>query len=370
MAQVENSKSPVYEVIRVLSVLLIRAISALRCILQSAAGKKSDDFSRVDYSYYLREALGFGIEARVLRNDVLRLRKGDKVRHVWHSFTDFDGEGTLMVAGDKALCSELMKEAGIPVPEHVVIKRGDYRSALMFRRRIGGHIVVKPARDTGDGRGVFIKPASFFSIWWAVNGAGVYGKEVIVEKFYEGSNFRLLYCNNEFLSACARIPAYVQGNGHNSVRELIEMTNVNRIEQGRYIEYHRNTRPILYKVRISRSTIKVLKRQGYHLESIPKRGVKVFLQDICHWLQGGIYVEVTPLISPYFIELGKRAVEAVGAKMAGVDLIARDVREATPGSFVVNEVNTSPGLLVHYEVQNQENMRPVARDILRLMFDL
>jgi D-alanine-D-alanine ligase-like ATP-grasp enzyme len=52
-----------------------------------------------------------------------------------------------------------------------------------------------------------------------------------------------------------------------------------------------------------------------------------------------------------------------------VDLIARDIRNPKEGTYVINEINTSPALLVHYEVQNQEKMRPVAKEILRTIFN-
>ena len=68
------------------------------------------------------------------------------------------------------------------------------------------------------------------------------------------------------------------------------------------------------------------------------------------------------------VELGRKAVQVIGIKWAGVNLIARDIRNPKEGTYVINEVNTSPAPLIHYEVQNQDRMRPVAREILKMMF--
>lgn len=328
------------------------------------------DFIEVDYSYFLNHVDEFGVKANLLENNVLQLRKGNTVHNVWKgAYLDFDGEASLKIAGDKALCASMLKGAGIAVPNQVVLKSGDYKKALAFRNKIKAPIVIKPARNTGDSTGVTIKPESFLEIWFAVNNAGIYGKEVIVEQYFKGNNYRLLFLKGKFLGACARIPAFVVGDGGRSLRDLIAKANEGRLEQGNYLKYDRITRPILYKIVISQSLKRWIRKQGFTLASIPPKGVKVQLQDICHWLRGGQYLDVTDIISPTFVELGRKAVEVTGIKWAGVDLIACDIRNPAEGTYVVNEVNTSPAVLVHYEVQNQDKMRPVAREILKTMFN-
>ena len=42
-----------------------------------------------------------------------------------------------------------------------------------------------------------------------------------------------------------------------------------------------------------------------------------------------------------------------------MDMIIDNLEKFDDGNFVINEVNTSPHLLVHYEVQNQEKLRAV-----------
>jgi len=332
---------------------------------------KSDkeDFLKVDYSYYENETIEFGIESRILKNNVLQLRKGEKVQNIWKSFTDLDGEASLMIAGDKPLCNYMLKEAGIPVPEYVVLPRGDFFGAIRFKKNVNSDIVIKPARDTGDSKGVFIKPNSIFSIWYAVNYTGAFGREIIVEKFFQGLNYRLLFCKGRFLGASARIPASLKGDGIHSVRELIQIANIGRQKQGRYLKYTPETRPILYEIEITKDLIKLLKKQGFKINSIPEKDEIIMLQEICHWLKGGEYHDVTGIVSQKLVNICHKAVDILGVKLAGVDVIAKDIQNPEDSTFVINEVNTSPGLLVHYEVQNQQQMRPVAKEIIKSMFE-
>lgn len=326
------------------------------------------DTIRLEYSYYLHEASRLGVQAGILGNNVLQLRKNGRVQNIYHAFTDLDGEASLMMAGDKIFCSSLLRRHGIPVPDHAVLRSGDYRGAEAFRQQCGAPVVIKPAKNTGDGRGVSIGPATPFSLWCAVNRAGMFGREIMAEKFCEGTNYRLLFCRGMFLAASSRDPARVTGDGVRTVRALIDLANAGRMDNGRLVEYDPRTRPILYKIPVTGSLAALLKRQGLALDSVPLKGEEVRVQDICHWLRGGAYHDVTDEVSPDFIALGKKAVDLLGIKLAGVDLIARDVRAAQPGTYVINEVNTSPGILVHYEVQNRHKLRPVAREIIRSMF--
>jgi len=352
------------------SLMLFRNITRIKNRIRPYVGQAHKaDITQLESSYYIHEAQALGVQASILDNNVLQLRRNGAVQNIYRAFTDLDGEGTLMIAGDKVFCSSMLRRHGIPIPESVVLKSGDHRGAAEFRRRIGAPIVIKPAKNTGDSKGVFIRPDSGFAIWRAVNLAGQFGNEILAERFHEGTNYRLLFCRGKFLAASSRNPARVVGDGIHTVRELIHRANAGRLPTAREITaYDPATRPILYRIPVTGELRALVKRQGFSMNSIPQEGKVVMLQDICHWLYGGEYLDVTDEVSPDFIELGKKVVDILGIKLAGIDLIAQDIRVARPGKFFVNEVNTSPALLVHYEVQNRREMRPVAREIIRSMF--
>jgi len=321
-------------------------------------------------SYYLMAAKQLDISAIVFDNHIIQFRKGEKVQNIWSAWTDLDGEASLMIAGDKPLCYALLAEENLPVPNYKVLKRGDYIGAIQFKRKCNAPVVIKPARNTGDAAGVFVKVKSNFEIWWAVCIAGALSDEIIVEEYYEGINCRLLFCKGRFLAASSRIPRYVVADGTSTVENLIAKENGSRIPIGEYYTFDERKRPIRYRIPLDRETKKVLKDNKHTLKSIPSKGEKVPLQRICHWYYGGEYYDVSSDIPSQLVKISEKAVSKLGIKLAGIDLIMKDIENVTDGSFVINEINTTPALLVHYEVQNQDKMRPVAIDILKTMFNM
>ncbi|MDY0131697.1 MAG: ATP-grasp domain-containing protein [Desulforegulaceae bacterium] len=324
----------------------------------------------METSYYKCEAEYLGLKFQLIMDNVSQISNRKTKFNVWKSGTDLDGKGSLHLAGNKKYCYDLFKKAGIPVPRYKILKSGDFFGAVSFFREIKKPIVIKPARDTGDSSGVFVKLENSFSIFIAVSYVKIFGNEMIVEEFIDGDNFRLLFCCGEFLSACERIPSFVICDGQSSIKQLIDKENQKRLEIGDLKPFDPDTRPILYKIKITKSLKNFIRKQGYNLNSIPQKGIKVNFQPICHWYQGGSYYDVTDKIDQNFVEMAKKAVELAGVKLAGVDLITSDIENYQRGRCVINEINTTPGLLIHYEVQNQEKRIPVIRIILKKYFNL
>lgn len=341
--------------------LLIQGKRAFRL-----SGKPAIDL--LENSYYLFEAGKLGIVANVILGNVVQLRKGDEVHNILNCGTDLDGRGSMRIAADKVYCYSVLEKLGISIPKYKVFRRGDYKNALAFKRQLNDAIVIKPARGTSDSSGVFIKPEGVFSIFFAVNYAGSFSREIIVEEYIEGVNYRLLFCKGKFLGASSRIPARLLCNGVNTVEELVGIANQGRRKVGDILPYERSSRPILYETKISKQLKKAIRKLGLRLGSIPAKGTVIQVQDICHWLYGGEYYDVTDEISPLLIEKCREAVNALGIKLAGVDVISQDLKNAEQGNYIINEINTTPAMLIHYEVQNQEKMRPVVNEILKIMF--
>lgn len=321
-------------------------------------------------SYYQLAAKELDITTRVFDKNIIQFRRGEKVKNIWHSWTDLDGEASLMIAGDKPLCYSLLREENIPVPNYRVIKAGDYRGAKDFREKNNCAIVIKPARNTGDTAGVFVKLTKNIDIWWAVHSAGAFCNEIIVEEYFEGLDYRLLFCDGKFVAASSRVPCYIIADGKRTIRDIIKEDNKNRLPIGKYYKFGEMKRPIRYQITLNRKSINVLKDQGYSLKSIPPKMSRIDLQSTCDWIYGGEYYDVSTEISSQLVEICKNAVLKAGIKLAGVDIIAKDIKEVRNGSFIINEINTTPAIWLHYEMINQDKLRPVAVDILKAMFNI
>ena len=76
------------------------------------------------------------------------------------------------------------------------------------------------------------------------------------------------------------------------------------------------------------------------------------------------------LVADALIDEARRAVCALGLRLAGVDLITPDIsRSLADGRGAVIEVNGTPGLHYHYLVADAERATRVAIPVLRTLLD-
>lgn len=354
---------------KVISISLVLLLKVYEKIVAGSTQKKQDK-ADLEASYYKYEAQKLGLNYSLVLDNVIQISDSNTILNVWQSGTDLDGKGSLHIAGNKKYCYKVFQHNGIPVPRHKVLKSGDVKGVFDFKREIANPVVIKPAKDTGDASGVFINLESFWSIFQAANYIRIFGPEMIVEEFITGKNYRLLFCYGDFIGACERMPSSVKGDGIHSVQQLISIENETRLPIGDIKEFTPDSRPLLYKIQITSELKETLKEQNMTLSSVPEKDRIAGLQPICHWLYGGQYIDVTEDVHHEYIQVAKQAVDSLGIKLAGVDLIAKDIINFNGSGYAINEVNTTPAILVHYEVQNQKSRKNVCRTIIEQYFGL
>lgn len=92
---------------------------------------------------------------------------------------------------------------------------------------VGGYpIVIKPL-DGNHGRGITIDIKTWADAEHAYDLASEASKtrSVIVERYYKGSDHRVLVINGKLVAVSERVPAHVVGDGHSTIETLIEETN-------------------------------------------------------------------------------------------------------------------------------------------------
>jgi D-alanine-D-alanine ligase-like ATP-grasp enzyme len=109
---------------------------------------------------------------------------------------------------------------------------------------------------------------------------------------------------------------------------------------------------------------RTLARQGLSLRSVPPAGAVVTLKTVVNENAGADNRSATHQLCASLIEDGARAVRALGARFAGVDVITPDpgVPLAESGGAVI-EVNGTPNLYFHY--RKADGRFPAAVHLLR-----
>ena len=93
---------------------------------------------------------------RVLKGflGVLELEYRGTKRRIYELWNDLDSRPTGHIASNKPLCSRLLKDNGLPVPEFVEVLSTDLNEALKKSSIFRDKIVIKPATGTSEARGV------------------------------------------------------------------------------------------------------------------------------------------------------------------------------------------------------------------------
>ena len=185
--------------------------------------------------------------------------------------------------------------------------------------------------------------------------------EVLCERHIRGADHRLLVVGDRVVAAALREPAQVFGDGEATVAELVERVN----RDPRRSDGHGT---VLSLIKLDAIALAILAEQGQTPDSVPAAGTRVLLRNTANLSTGGTATDVTDLVHP---EVAARAVDAarvVGLDIAGVDVLAQDIRvplEAQGGAVV--EVNAGPGLRMHLE-PSSGRPRPVGEAICELLF--
>jgi len=305
------------------------------------------------------EALRRNIPVECLEHSsVLRLGNGKYTRYLEASLTDKCGCVAVDIAGNKHLTKQRLSEAGIPVPQGDIAYT--FRSAAAAAAAIGWPVVLKPF-DANQGKGVFTNITSIAELEAAFNTAINYSHAVLVEKYIQGKDYRLLVVGGKMVAAAERRAPVVTGDGIHSIRELVDIENRNPLRGADH------EKPLTV-IKIDDMSRQVLAKYGYTEDTIPQAGEKVTLRYNGNLSTGGTARDCTDEVHPYNAELAVRAAELMELDIAGIDITCTDISEPLmDGSGALIEVNAAPGLRMHiYPTEGKP--RNVAGDILDYLY--
>jgi cyanophycin synthetase len=265
------------------------------------------------------------------------------------------------LACDKEGTKTILRDSGIPVPRGTTIQYfDDLEDAIAD---VGGYpIVIKPL-DGNHGRGITIDINDWDHAVEAYDFAAKESKSrsIIVERFYRGSDHRILVINGKLVAVAERIPAHVIGDGQNTIEDLIKITN----QDPKRGDGHAN---VLTKITLDKTALDVLARQGYKLDSVLEVGKIAYLRATANLSTGGVAVDRTDEIHPENIWLMERVAKVIGLDIAGIDVVSPDItKPLREVDGVIVEVNAAPGFRMHV-APSRGLPRNVAAPVLDMLF--
>jgi cyanophycin synthetase len=292
---------------------------------------------------------------------MVQLGYGVHQKRIQATLSSFSGILAVELACDKEGTKTILKDGGIPVPRGTVIQYLDELPAAI--EEVGGFpIVIKPL-DGNHGRGISIDVKNQQEAEEAYDLASAASKtrSVIVERYYKGSDHRILVINGKVAAVAERIPAHVVGDGRSTIEELIEITNRDP-NRG---DGHAN---VLTKITIDKTALNVLGKQGYELTSILPQGAIAYLRATANLSTGGIAVDRTDEIHPENVWIAQRVAKLIGLDIAGIDVVTDDIRKPLKEvDGVIVEVNAAPGFRMHV-APSRGLPRNIAAPVIDMLF--
>lgn len=290
-------------------------------------------------------------------SSLVQLGHGVHQKRIQAAQTNYTSALAVELCQDKPLTNRLLRQVGVPVPEGRAAASPE--EAWDVARELGLPVVVKP-RDGNQGKGVSVNLAGREEVRAAFAVAERYG-EVLIERYVEGEDYRLLVVGGKMVAAARRDAPTVVGDGRCTISQLIEEMN----RDPRRRDGHSG---VLSRVRPDEAVRMTLSRQGLSLVSVPEPGRLVQLRHNCNLSTGGTATDVTEEVHPRNARLAELAARALGLDVAGVDLLCKDIRSPVDeqGGAIV-EVNACPGLRLHLYPSGGQP-RDVAAPIVELLY--
>ncbi|MBX3423344.1 MAG: cyanophycin synthetase [Pirellulaceae bacterium] len=295
---------------------------------------------------------------RLNDGNLVQLGYGSRQRRIWTAESDRTSAIAEAIAKDKELTRNLLHSAGIPVPEGGVVesKQHAWEKAL----EIGLPVVVKP-QCGNHGRGVSTNLYTQQEVEHAYELAYLEESTILVEKFFEGADHRMLVIGNQLVAAARREPAKVIGDGQHTIRQLIDLVN----QDPRRSDGHAT---VMSYITLDEVALAVLTQQGFAPDDVPELNQIVYIRRNANLSSGGTACDVTKQVHPQVAARVVEAAQVVGLDIAGVDVVARDISvplEDQNGGIV--EVNAGPGLRMHIQPSEGDG-QPVCEAIVNMLF--
>lgn len=217
---------------------------------------------------------------RLGKNSLVQLGYGIHQQRFQATITGNTSSIAVDIACNKELTKKMLDEAAIPVPKGGLVYSIDELESTITK--IGYPIVLKPL-DGNHGRGQSINVNDWDTAVKGFELAQQISSRVIVERFITGYDFRVLVVNHKMVAAARRMPANVVGDGERTISQLIDIEN----KDPRRGYGHEN---MLTEIVVDSSTLDLLEKNGYHLESVPQKGEIVFLKSTANLSTGGLQV--------------------------------------------------------------------------------
>ncbi|HEU4885335.1 MAG TPA: cyanophycin synthetase [Longimicrobium sp.] len=308
----------------------------------------------------MEEARRRGIPVRRAPGEhVVQLGLGRNLRRISATMTDRTSVIATDITSDKDRTKRLLDRIGLAVPRGSVAKTVE--EALEIAAELGFPVLLKPL-DANDGRGISGRLDTEDDVRAAWSVALAEHPTVIVERYVDGRDHRVVVVDGRVVAVAERVPAHVVGDGQRTIRALAEEANLDPSRDNSRPGHTRMPLPL------DELTERHLARDGLDFDSVPAAGETVHLRATANISTGGTSIDRTDEIHPRNASLCELAVAAVGLDIAGLDVLTPDISVPfDENGAAIIEVNASPGIRMHTD-PDEGTPRDVPGAVLDMLY--
>ena len=313
----------------------------------------------------IEDAIKNGIKVDVIdENDqFIRLESNGTVEYVKNgNMTSKDTYISPLIMENKVVTKKVLSEKGFRVPGGYEVSTLD-EALLKFDYLKNKPIVIKP-KSTNFGLGISIfkhgtDDVEDFSK--AILLALKEDKDILIEEFIDGTEYRFFVIEGETKAVLLRVPANVVGDGKHTISELVETKNENPLRGDA-------KKTPLKKIELGEIESLQLKEQGLSFDTVLDEGQIAYLRENSNISTGGDSIDITDEVDDSYKKLAVEISDAMMAKVCGVDLIIKDIKQvATDQNYGVIEANFNPMMMMHIYPHKGKSRR-LSLDVLRMLF--
>lgn len=308
-----------------------------------------------------------GIKTEILdENDqFLCLQHGEHIEYVKNgNMTSHDSYISPLIMENKVVTKKVLAKAGFNVPQSVEFT--SLEQAVASYPLFEGRAVVFKPKSTNYGLGISIFQQGVHNrddFTKAVEIAFCEDKEIMVEDYLVGTEYRFFVLGEETLAVLLRVPANVVGDGVHTVAQLVATKNAHPLRGD-------GSRTPLKKIALGDIEQLQLKEQGLTVDSIPAKDQLVQLRANSNISTGGDSIDMTDEMHDSYKRLAVGITKAMGAAVCGVDLIIPNLKkpaEASLSSWGVIEANFNPMMMMHIFPYAGKSHR-LTQNVIKMLF--
>ena len=270
----------------------------------------------------------------------IKLTKGKKSHIVHKHGFNLNSHQSIVLTRNKAKTLALLAYHHLPIPSP---------SSTKFP------LVVKPVSGQ-KGRHVYLNIRNQSQLQSALTRIS---NPTLIQQFIPGHDLRFFVLANKVIGITHRRPPQITGNGHSTVKQLIDAENLRRVALTKA-----NGKRMLNRLR-NWPRIKWY----LDLQTVLPKNKTIQVYPLSNFSTGGsAHTLPKNQVHPSLIRLAQKAVKLTGLTIAGVDMLVKDWHKpASNKNAYILEINSDPSLRLH-EWPNTGKPQPVTAKLLQYIF--